>query len=309
MAITSSQIPGALLPGARKIAGMYNDIPTQWSLIYATGTSHMEAERTIHMRYLPLPELKQQGTPTTFDNGAGQRFTYNHIHVAFGLGYSFTREAMDDNLYKSAFNPANLGLVSSFKQMEEIQGAATLNTGNVLNPQIGGDNQPLFSTSHPIDGGTVANTPQVQVGLNEASLTMANNMARRFRDNAGLLKPAQARKLVVPVELRHDQQRYVVREREQRPVERLRGPGLPHVALRVVRADRRRWPDLPEPHTVRDVHADRLHHRQPDGEGVHEDVHGLRRFSSWYRSISDQLSRFSVFFLAYVGYKSSVARR
>ena len=215
MAITSSQIPGALLPGARKIAGMYNDIPTQWSLVYATGTSHMEAERTIHMRYLPLPELKQQGTPTTFDNGAGQRFTYNHIHVAFGLGYSFTREAMDDNLYKSAFNPANLGLVSSFKQMEEIQGAATLNTGNVLNPQIGGDNQPLFSTSHPIDGGTVANTPQVQVGLNEASLTMANNMARRFRDNAGLLKPAQARKLVVPVELRHVAKRLM--ETELRP--------------------------------------------------------------------------------------------
>jgi hypothetical protein len=215
MAITTSAIAALLLPGVRKLKGQYNEMPVQWSAIYAKGVSHMEAEKTVHVRYLPLPQLKTTGAPTGFDNLAGQRFTYNHTHVAFGLGYSFTREALADNLYKSAFPAANLGLARSYRQMKEIMGAAPLNTGNVLNATIGGDNLPLFSTSHPVDGYTVPNTPTVQIGLNEASLMMGNNMIRRFRDNAGLLFGAQGKKLVVPVELRHTAKRLM--ETELRP--------------------------------------------------------------------------------------------
>jgi hypothetical protein len=215
MAITTSQIPALLLPGVRKLKGEYPEMPVQWRSIYAVGQSSMEAEKTVHLRFLPLPQLKGTGQPTQFDNGAGQRFTYNHIHVAFGLGYAFTREALKDNLYKTSFSAANLGLARSFKQMKEIMGAAPLNSGNVLNSQIGGDNLALFSTAHPVDGYTVPNTPTVQVGLNEGSLLMASNMIRRFRDNAGLLGGYQARKLVVPVELRHVAKRIV--ETELRP--------------------------------------------------------------------------------------------
>lgn len=200
---TAAQIAPLLLPGVRKLKGDYPQIPTQWSQIYAKGQSDMAVERTQHMRYLPLPQLKQGGNATAFDNNAGNRFTYNHVHVAIGLGYTFTREAIDDNLYKTQFDPTNLGLMKSHKQMEEILGAATFNTGNVLNPSLGADNLPLFSTSHPVDGYLVPNTPTVQVGLNENTLLLANNQIRRFRDYAGLIIGAQGRKLVVPVELRH----------------------------------------------------------------------------------------------------------
>ena len=215
MAITTSQIPALLLPGVRKIKGLYPDINKQWPRYYAKGSSHMEAEKTVHVRYLPLPQLKTTGAPTQFDQLAGQRFAYNHIHVAWGLGYSFSREALKDNLYKSAFNAANLGLRRVFNQMEEIVGASVLNLGNQLNPQIGGDNLPLFSTQHPVDGYLVPNTPVVQVGLNENSLMLANNMVRRFRDYAGILTQNQGKKLIVPVELRHTAKRLV--ETETRP--------------------------------------------------------------------------------------------
>ena len=187
----------------------------QWPKIYARGASNMEAERTVHVRYLPLPELKLAGQPTQFDNLAGQRFTWNHLHVVFSLGYAFTEEALDDNLYKSAFDAANLGLARSFRQMKEINAAAPLNTGNVLNSTIGGDNLPLFATNLPVDGLTVPNTPTIQIGLNENSLMLANNMIRRFRDEAGLLISAQGKKLVVPVELRHVAKRLM--ETELRP--------------------------------------------------------------------------------------------
>ena len=209
MATTTSNIPALLLPGIRKITGDYKEMPTQWSQIYAQGNSDMAVERSVSMRYLPLPQLKSSGNPTQFDNLAGQRFTYNHVHVALGLGYAFTREAIDDNLYKTQFDPANLGLRRSFKQMKEIICSAPLNTGNVLNPTIGGDNVPLFSTAHPVDGFNIPNTPINQVPLNENTLLMANNQIRAFRDNAGLLISSQGRKLVVPKELRHVAKRLI----------------------------------------------------------------------------------------------------
>ena len=215
MAITTSQIPAFMLPGVRKVKGLYPDIKTQWSLVYARGTSNMEAEKTVHVRFMPLAQLKTTGAPMQTDNNAGQRFVYTHLHTAYSLGYAFTREALDDNLYRSSFNLANLGLMRSFKQVKEIQGAATLNTGNALNPSLGADNLPLFSTAHPVDGYTVPNTPTNQVGLNENSLNMANNMVRRFRDYAGLLQGFQGKKLVVPVELRHVAKRLI--ETERRP--------------------------------------------------------------------------------------------
>lgn len=215
MAITTSQIPALLLPGVRKVKGAYREMETQWKKIYQIGPSNMEAERTVHVRYLPLPQLKLAGTPTQFDNGAGQRFTWNHLHVVFSLGYAFTEEALDDNLYKSAFDAANLGLARSFKQMKEINAAAPLNTGNVVNTSVGGDNLALFATNHPVDGFQVPNTPLTQVGLNENTLAMANNMIRRFRDEAGLLFGCQGKQLVVPVELRHVAKRLM--DTEMRP--------------------------------------------------------------------------------------------
>lgn len=215
MAITTSQIPAMLLPGVRKLKGEYPEIRAQWPLIYSRGVSHMEAEKTVHVRYLPLPQLRLAGQPTVFDNNAGQRFTYNHIHIEFAQGYAFTRIALRDNLYKTSFNAANLGLARVFRQMKEIVGAGVLNTGNQINPTIGGDNLPLFATNHPVDGGTVPNTTTTQVSLNEASLMMGNNMIRRFRDYANILMSFQGKKLVVPVEQRHVAKRLM--ETELRP--------------------------------------------------------------------------------------------
>lgn len=209
MATNTSSIPALLLPGVRKLTGDYKEIPTQWSQVFSSGTSDMAVERTPSMRYLGQAALKPQGSATAFDNMAGQRYIYNHIHVAIGLGYSWTREAIDDNLYKREFDPSNLGLLKSFRQTKEIIAADILNLGNVYNATIVGDGLSLFNTAHTVDGTTVANTSSTPLGLNESSILTANNMIRRFRDNAGLLIGAQGKKLVVPVELRHTAKRVI----------------------------------------------------------------------------------------------------
>jgi hypothetical protein len=154
------------------------------------------------MRFLGLAALKNEGGATTFDNNAGERGVYNQEHIELGLGYSITRKAIDDNLYKSQFKPSNLGLMKSFRQTKEIYGANMLNTATTYNSAIGGDGVALCSTSHPVDGYSIGNRPAVDVDLNEATLLNAQASIRgNFRDNAGLKIQARARKLVVPLAL------------------------------------------------------------------------------------------------------------
>jgi len=202
MAVNLSQIKDLLLPGLRGIEGKYEMIPSQYDKIFTKHDSKLALERTAELRFLGLAQLKTEGGQTAFDSGAGERFVYNQEHTEIGLGYAITRKAIDDNVYKTQFHPSNLGLVEAFQQTKEIYGASILNNAQTYNNAVGGDGVALCSTSHPIDGGSVANTPTVQVDLNEATLLNAMIAIRtNFRDQAGLKVFARGRKLIVPPQL------------------------------------------------------------------------------------------------------------
>ena len=202
MAVNLSAIKDLLLPGLRGVEGKYEMIPSQYDKIFTKHDSKMALERTAEMRFLGLAQLKTEGGQTAFDNGAGERFIYNQEHTEIGLGYAITRKAIDDNLYKTQFQPSNLGLMESFLQTKEIYGSNILNTATTYNSNIGGDGVALCSTSHPIDGGTVANRPTVDMDLNEGTLLNAMIAIRtNFRDQAGLKVFARGRKLIVPPQL------------------------------------------------------------------------------------------------------------
>ena len=202
MAVNLSAIKDLLLPGLRGIEGKYEMIPSQYDKIFTKHDSKLALERTAEMRYLGLAQLKTEGGQTSFDNSAGERYVFNQEHTEIALGYAITRKAIDDNLYKTQFHPSNLGLIESFQQTKEINGANILNTATTYNSSVGGDGVALCSSSHPIDGGTVANTPTVQVDLNEATLLNAMIAIRTgFKDQAGLKVFARGRKLIVPPQL------------------------------------------------------------------------------------------------------------
>ena len=202
MAVNLSQIRDLLLPGLRGVEGKYEMISSQYDKIFTKHESKMALERTAEMRYLGLAQLKTEGGQTAFDSNAGERFVWNQEHTEIALGYAITRKAIDDNLYKTQFMPSNLGLVESFQQTKEIYGANLLNTATTYNAAVGGDGVALCSTAHPIDGGTVANTPTTQVDLNEATLLNAMIAIRtNFKDQAGLKIFARGRKLIVPPQL------------------------------------------------------------------------------------------------------------
>ena len=202
MAVNLSAIKDLLLPGLRGVEGKYEMIPSQYDKIFTKHDSKLALERTAEMRYLSLAQLNTEGGQTSFDNGAGERYVYNQEHNEIALGYAITRKAIDDNLYKTQFQPSNLGLIESFQQTKEIYGSNILNTATTYNANIGGDGVALCSTAHPIDGGTVANTPTTQVDLNEATLLNAMIAIRtNFKDQAGLKVFARGRKLIVPPQL------------------------------------------------------------------------------------------------------------
>jgi hypothetical protein len=199
MAVNLSAIKDLLLPGLRGVEGKYEQIPSQYDKIFTKHDSKMALERTAEMRFLGLAQLKTEGAQTAFDNAAGERYVYNQEHTEIALGYAITRKAIDDNLYKTQFMPSNLGLIESFQQTKEIYGANVLNTATTYNASIGGDGVALIATNHPIDGGTVANRPAVDVDLNEATLLNGMISIRtNFKDQAGLKVFARGRRLVVP---------------------------------------------------------------------------------------------------------------
>lgn len=202
MAVNLSAIKDLLLPGLRGIEGKYDQIPSQYDKIFNAYDSKMALERTAEMRFLGLAQLKTEGAQTSFDNSAGERYVYNQEHIEIALGYAITRKAIDDNLYKTQFQPSNLGLIESFQQTKEIYGANVLNTATTYSSSIGGDGKALCATDHPIDGGTVANRPTTDVDLNESSLLNAMIAIRtNFKDQAGLKVFARGRKLIVPPQL------------------------------------------------------------------------------------------------------------
>jgi len=202
MAINLGAIKDLLLPGLRGLTGKYEQIPKQWDKVFTKFDSKMALERTAEMRYLGLAQLKTEGGQTKFDNNSGERYIYNQEHTELGLGYAITRKAIDDNLYKTQFHPSNLGLIESFAQTLEIFAANVLNTATTYNASVGGDGVALCSVSHPIDGGVYANTPAIQVDLNEATLLNGQISIRtNFRDQAGLRMFSRGRKLLVPPQL------------------------------------------------------------------------------------------------------------
>jgi hypothetical protein len=211
MAVNTAAIKSLLRPGLNSVFGDYPMYPGQWSEIFTRNRSDKQAEIDVETRFLGLASLKTEGASIAYDNGMGERYVTTYLNQTIGLGFIITKEAMEDNLYKSAFPKQAQALRRSMEQTKEIRGAAVLNNGFNSSFAVG-DGQALFSTSHPIDNGLVANTFTVQADLNEASLEQAVIGTQQFRDIAGLRVMVKPTKLVVPPQLQFTAERLLKTE-------------------------------------------------------------------------------------------------
>jgi len=199
MAINTTQIRDLLRPGLAAVFGDYDMYPSQWSEIFTKHTSDKAVEIEVEIKMLGLAAIKAEGASVAYDT-MGQRYVTNYLHRYVGIGFIITRQAIKDNLYKSRFPMQAKALKDSFGQTKEVLGAAVLNNGFDTNYPIG-DGKPVYSTTHPIDTGTVANTFTVQADLNETSLQDAIVAIQKFRAASGLRVMVKPEKLIVPPEL------------------------------------------------------------------------------------------------------------
>lgn len=199
MAINTSSIAQLLRPGLACVFGDYNTYPDQWKEIFSIHHSDKQVEYEVEMKLLGLAEMKAEGGSVRYDSMA-QRYVTQYFHQYYGIGFIITRQAILDNLYKDRFPMATKALKDSLRQVKNMNAANVFNNG--FNPAYPiGDGQPLFSSTHPIDGGTVSNTFAVPTQLNETSLEQAIIQIQAFKNDAGLLVSNMPTKLLVPREL------------------------------------------------------------------------------------------------------------
>ena len=200
--ITSNQIAQLLRPGLKAVVGQYPAYPEQWTEIYKTYKSDKYQEIEVEMKYLGAADIKLEGAPISTDT-MGERVITSYTHKRVGLSFTITKEAIEDDLYKSQFPMQAVSLKKSLIVTKNILGANLLN--NAFNPAAPiGDGQPVCSTAHPIDGGTFANAFGAgipPVDFSEAALEQALILIQKFPMQSGILSATMAKKLVIPREL------------------------------------------------------------------------------------------------------------
>jgi hypothetical protein len=202
MPVALPQIRNLLLPGLWALPGRYEQLPAVRRQIFKERKSNMALEQSTSMRYIAQAFVKQEGAPTAADNQSGQRFTYNQTHNELAVLFAITRKAIDDNLYKTEFGPAAMGLNEAFDRTNEAFAADVFNSATFFNPAIGGDGVALLSPLHPVDGGFFSNLATPAASLNETSLLNGQvAINANFRDNANQRMNAKARRLIIPPQL------------------------------------------------------------------------------------------------------------
>ncbi len=133
----------------------------------------------------------------------GQRFLTSYIHKRIAIGFTITKEAIEDNLYQNDFPMKAMYMKNSLHTTKEILAANLLN--NAFNPAYPiGDGEPVCSTSHPIDGGTYSNMLSVPTAFSEAALEQLIILIHKFPTQAGLLTSTMPEKLVIAQDLHLD---------------------------------------------------------------------------------------------------------
>ena len=200
MPINTASIASLLRPGLADVFGDFPMYPTQYKEIFETHTSDKAVEVDVEIKLLYQAEIRQEGAGTAYQD-MGQRYIFNYVHQYVSTGFIITRQAIKDNLYKSRFPLQAKALRNAFQQTAEVLGISVINNGFDATNFPQGDGVALFSTAHPIDGGTVANTFTTQADLNETSLQDAINAIQQFKDQAGLIIQTKPTKLIVPTQL------------------------------------------------------------------------------------------------------------
>jgi phage major head subunit gpT-like protein len=199
--ITTGNFAKALWPGVNAWYGKaYDEYPVEYDKLFDKFTSRRNFEEDVGVSSFGLAIQKAEGAPVSYDSER-QGFVTRYTHVVYALGFSVSREAMEDDMYDIIAQRRAQGLAFSMRQTKEIVGANIYN--RAFNPSYtGGDGVSLINTAHPnVAGGTQSNRLSVDSDLSEAALEQACIDIQGFRNDRGLLIALRPTALIIPYTL------------------------------------------------------------------------------------------------------------
>ena len=207
MSINTGNFPKSLWPGVESFYGLeYNEFATQYTDIYETRSSRKAFEEVVGSSGLGAAGVKPEGQSVLFDN-AEQGFITRFTHVTYGLGFTITKEAVEDDLYDQIAMVRSKSLARSMRYTKELVAANVLNRATTAG-YTGGDGKVLLATDHQhINSADYANKLSTAANLSEAALEDSCIALGKYTDDRGLRIATKPRKLIVPVDLQFEAER------------------------------------------------------------------------------------------------------
>lgn len=199
MALSTASAPENLRPGIRMWFGTaYENYDVKYDKMLDVKVPDDRAyEEDVMMSQLGLAKLKTQGAPVSYDQGQ-QIYISRYVHLAYGLGFVITREAMDDGIAIKLAEVFSKDLKLNMLRTREIICANVYNNAfNSGNKMDAGDGVSLGSNAHPTAAANFSNVPSTIATLSEASLEQAVIDIMAYTNNRGNLIMCKPEKLCI----------------------------------------------------------------------------------------------------------------
>lgn len=202
-AVSTGNIAKLLWPGLNARWGAnYTEHDKEYTDLVDVFTSDMTYEEDQEMTGFGLAPVKAQGMPTTYDT-MSQGYTTRYTHIAYGLGFIITREAIDDNQYEKVGMQRTGSLAFSMRQTKENV-VANLYNRAFNSSYTMGDGKELLATDHPSLAGTWQNELTTSADLSEASLEDLVVLIGQAKNSRGLRISIKPKSLIIPVQLQFE---------------------------------------------------------------------------------------------------------
>lgn len=207
MTITSSNFAEALWPGLNAWYGEgYADWDNQWAPIFEHNTSGKAFEEDVGMSGFGYAVVKSEGNSISYDTMM-QGFKTRYNHVVYGLGFTITREMVEDDQYGVIGKKRAKALARSMRHTKEVIAANVLNRA-FTSTYPGGDGKELCATDHPnVAGGTWSNELSTAANLSEAALEQMTIDIMKLKDDRGLKVAIKPKQLIIPPDLIYEAER------------------------------------------------------------------------------------------------------
>ena len=162
--------------------GLYDQRADEWKQVFReeTGIARNYHEEPVLYGFGAAPELPD-GTAVTYQSG-GVLFIKRYVYGVYGLAFALTKVLIEDGDHIRIGQVYSRHLAQSMIETKETLCANVLNRA-FNGAFVGGDGQPLCSSTHPIIGGTFSNLLTIPAALSQTSLEQMLIQIRNAVDN------------------------------------------------------------------------------------------------------------------------------